>query len=133
MRAFKPGSRPADLPASQAPWVATRRSADEELRAGGHEVTGLARSDEGAAMLAEWGVEVRRGDVADPDGLAEGARASDGVIHCAFGHDFSRYVEMGDADLRAVSAMAEALAGSGKPLIVTSGMTAGVVGRASTE
>jgi len=105
----------------------------EELRAGGHQVTGLARSDEAAAMLAEWGVEVRRGDVADPDGLAEGARASDGVIHCAFGHDFSRYVEMGDADLRAVSAMAEALAGSGKPLIVTSGMTAGVVGRASTE
>jgi nucleoside-diphosphate-sugar epimerase len=105
----------------------------EELKAGGHEVTGLARSDEAAGMLATWGVEVRRGDVADLQGLAEGARASDGVIHCAFGHDFSRYAEMGEADLRAVSAMAEALAGSGKPLVVTSGMTASTPGRPSTE
>jgi nucleoside-diphosphate-sugar epimerase len=104
-----------------------------ELRAAGHQVEGLARSDEAAAILAEWGVGVRRGDVADQEGLAEGARASDGVIHCAFGHDFSKYLEAGDADLRAVSAMAEALAGSGKPLVVTSGMTASTPGRASTE
>jgi len=105
----------------------------EELRAAGHQVTGLARSDEAAARLAEWGVEARRGDVADPEGLAEAARASDGVIHCAFGHDFSKYAEMGETDLRAVAAMAEALAGSGKPLVVTSGMTARTPGRASTE
>jgi len=105
----------------------------EELRAAGHQVTGLARSDEAAATLAERGVEVRRGDVTDPEGLAAGARASDGVIHCAYGHDFSKYVEMGEADQRAVSAMAEALAGSGKPLVVTSGMTAGVYGRVCTE
>jgi nucleoside-diphosphate-sugar epimerase len=105
----------------------------EELRAAGHEVTGLARSDQAAATLAGWGVEVRRGDVADPEGLAEGARASDGVIHCAFGHDFSKYLEAGETDLRAVSAMAEALAGSGKPLVVTSGLTAVTPGRASTE
>ena len=104
-----------------------------ELRAAGHHVTGLARSDKAAATLMEWGVEVRRGDVADPEGLAAGARASDGVIHCAFDHDFSKYLESGDADLRAVSAMAEALAGSGKPLVVTSGMTAGTPGRACTE
>jgi nucleoside-diphosphate-sugar epimerase len=105
----------------------------EELRAAGHEVTGLARSDQAAATLAEWGVGVRRGDVAEPEGLADGARASDGVIHCAFGHDFSKYEEMGEADLRAVSAMAQALAGSGKPLVVTSGMTARTPGRLSTE
>ena len=105
----------------------------EELRAAGHEVTGLARSDESAATLAAWGVEVRRGDVAEPEGLAQAARASDGVIHCAFGHDFSKYAEMGEVDQRAVSAMAEALAGSGKPLVVTSGMTASVPGRRSTE
>jgi uncharacterized protein YbjT (DUF2867 family) len=77
----------------------------EELRTAGHDVIGLARSDEAAATLAGWGVEAHRGDVADPDGLAEAARASDGVIHCAFGHDFTRYVEMGEIDLRAVSAM----------------------------
>lgn len=105
----------------------------EELRAGGHQVTGLARSDQAAATLAQWGVAVRRGDVAEPEGLAHAARASDGVIHCAFGHDFSRYVEMGEVDLRAVSAMAQALAGSGKPLVVTSGMTASTPGRLATE
>jgi nucleoside-diphosphate-sugar epimerase len=105
----------------------------EELRAAGHQVTGLARSDEAAARLAEWSVEVCRGDVADPDGLAEAARASDGVIHCAFGHDFSKYIEMGEVDLRAVSAMADALAKTGKPLLVTSGMTASTPGRPSTE
>ncbi|HEY2048398.1 MAG TPA: SDR family oxidoreductase [Caulobacteraceae bacterium] len=105
----------------------------EELQEAGHRVTGLARSDEAARTLETRGVEVRRGDVADPEGLAEGARASEGVIHCAFGHDFSKYVEMGDADLRAVSAMAEALTGSGKPFVVTSGMTASAPGRLATE
>jgi nucleoside-diphosphate-sugar epimerase len=105
----------------------------EELRAAGHQVTGLARSDQAAETLAGWGVEARRGDVGDPEGLAEGARASDGVIHCAFGNDFSRYLEMGETDLRAVSAMAEALAGSDRPLVVTSGMTASTPGRLSTE
>jgi nucleoside-diphosphate-sugar epimerase len=55
------------------------------------------------------------------------------VIHCAFGNDFSRYLELGEIDQRAVTAMADAMAGTGKPLIVTSGMTAGVLGRPSTE
>lgn len=105
----------------------------EELKAAGHEVEGLARSDAAAATLAGWGVAVRRGDVAEPEVLAEGARANDGVIHCAFGHDFSRYLEMGQIDLRAVTAMAEALAGTGKPLVVTSGLTARTPGRPSTE
>ncbi len=105
----------------------------EELKAAGHQVTGLARSDEAAATLGGWGVGVLRGDVAAPERLAEGARAADGVIHCAFGHDFSRYAEMGETDLRAVTAMAEALAGTGKPLVVTSGLTAVTPGRASTE
>ncbi|QUD90070.1 SDR family oxidoreductase [Phenylobacterium montanum] len=105
----------------------------EELHAAGHQVVGLARSDIAAAALKERGVEVWRGDVADPAGLAEAARGADGVIHCAFGHDFSNYLEAGEADLRAVSAMAQALAGSGKPLVVTSGLTAATPGRASTE
>ena len=105
----------------------------EELRAVGHRVVGLARNDQAAETLARWGVESHRGDVAEPARLAEAARTSDGVIHCAFGTDFSKYVEMGETDLAAVSAMAEALAGSDKPLVVTSGMTAGVVGRVCTE
>ncbi|HLY79585.1 MAG TPA: SDR family oxidoreductase [Caulobacteraceae bacterium] len=105
----------------------------EELRAAGHQVTGLARSDEAAASLAGWGVDALRGDVAQPQILADGASASDGVIHCAFGHDFSKYLEMGETDLAAVAAMADALAGTGKPLVVTSGMTASTPGRASTE
>ena len=104
-----------------------------ELRAAGHQVVGLARSDEAAARLADWGVEARRGEVADPEGLAQGARDSDGVIHCAFGSDFSNYIQMGETDQRAVSAMAAALAGTGKPLVVTSGMTASTPGRPSTE
>ncbi|MBV8684731.1 MAG: SDR family oxidoreductase [Caulobacteraceae bacterium] len=105
----------------------------EELLAAGHKVTGLARSDEAARTLGSRGVAVRRGDVADPEGLAEAARANDGVIHCAFGHDFSKYMEMGETDQRAVSAMAQALAGTGKAFVVTSGMTASTPGRASTE
>jgi nucleoside-diphosphate-sugar epimerase len=105
----------------------------DELKGAGHQVTGLARSDEAAAKLVGWGVEAWRGEVADTDVLAQAARASDGVIHCAFGHDFSKYIEMGETDLAAVTAMAEALAGSGKPLVVTSGMTGHAPGRASTE
>lgn len=105
----------------------------EELKAAGHQVAGLARSDAAAGTLGGWGVEARRGDVADVDLLADYARASDGVIHCAFGHDFSKYAEAGEADLAAVSAMADALAGSGKPLVVTSGLTASTPGRPSTE
>ena len=104
-----------------------------ELLAAGHQVEGLARSDAAAARLADWGVQARRGDVEDVAVLAAGARAADGVIHCAFGSDFSRYAEMGEIDLRAVAAMADALAGSGKPLLVTSGMTARTPGRLSTE
>jgi nucleoside-diphosphate-sugar epimerase len=105
----------------------------EELKAAGHHVTGLARSDEAAATLAGWGVGVLRGEVGQPEILAQSARASDGVIHCAFGHDFSKYIEMGETDLAAVGAMADALAGTGKPLVVTSGMTASTPGRPSTE
>lgn len=89
----------------------------------GHEVVGLARSDEAAAKLAERGVGVRRGDVTDPEGLASAARESDGVIHTAFIHDFSQYEANGAIDLRAVEAMTGALAGTGKPFVCTSGMT----------
>jgi uncharacterized protein YbjT (DUF2867 family) len=64
----------------------------DELLQAGHRVTGLARSDASAAALTDKGVEVYRGDLADPDGLGTAAAASDGVIHLAFAHDFDNFV-----------------------------------------
>jgi len=64
----------------------------KELIAAGHEVLGLCRSDEKAAALAAAGGEVYRGSLEDLDGLKEGAARSDGVIHLAFNHDFSKFV-----------------------------------------
>lgn len=92
-----------------------------ELLQTGHQVTGLARSDGSASALAAAGADVYRGTLADPDGLAAAAAASDGVIHLAFNHDFSNYAEAIATDLRAVEAMGSALIGSGKPFVNTSG------------
>lgn len=109
----------------------------QELRAAGHEVLGLARSDAAADTLARLAVEVHRGDLSDLDGLAAAARACDGVIHTAFNHDWSVAREVAaETDQRAVEAMAGALEGSGKPFVVTSGtlMLAMVApGRTGTE
>ncbi len=105
-----------------------------DLKAAGHQVVGLARSDAGAARLAAQGVEVRRGDLSDPQGLAEGAREADGVIHTAFIHDFSRFMENIEIDRRATEAMLDALAGSGKPFVGSSGTAMlPISGRAGTE
>ncbi len=93
----------------------------EELKKAGHQVLGLARSDASAATLALNGVEVLRGDLEDLDSLRAGASASDGVIHCGFNHDFSRFAENCVMDRHAIDAMAGVLAGSDRPLIVTSG------------
>ncbi len=93
----------------------------DELVHAGHQVTGLARSDESAAALAAKGVRVHRGDLDDPDGLAAAAAASDGVIHLAFKHDFADFVGAAETDLRVVQAMGEALAGSDRPFVSTSG------------
>jgi nucleoside-diphosphate-sugar epimerase len=93
----------------------------EDLKAGGHQVVGLARSDEGAARLAAQGALVRRGDLSDIEGLAEGAREADGVIHTAFIHDFSKFMENIEIDRRATEAMLGALEGSGKPFVGSSG------------
>ena len=80
---------------------------------GGYEVTGLARSETSADDLRRRGLGVHRGDVTDPESLAAGARAADAVIHTAFIHDFSDYVENTKTDERAVLAIAEALEGPG--------------------
>jgi nucleoside-diphosphate-sugar epimerase len=93
----------------------------KELIGAGHHVIGLCRSDDKAPALAAAGAEVYRGSIADPDSLTEGAAQSDGVIHLAFNHDFSRFVQNCEDDRRVVKALGAALAGSARPLLVTSG------------
>jgi nucleoside-diphosphate-sugar epimerase len=105
----------------------------QELIAAGHRVVGLARSDAGAAAIAPAGAEVLRGSLEDPDSLRRGASAADGVIHTAFNHDFSKFVENCELDRRAIEALGDALAGSGRPLLVTSGVALLAPGRVATE
>lgn len=105
----------------------------DDLIATGHQVLGLARSDEGAALLRSRGITVHRGDLSDLDALQAGAQACDGVIHTAFIHDFKDFNAAGETDRRAIDAMGEALAGSGKPLITTSGSALLPHGRLGTE
>ncbi len=104
-----------------------------DLIAAGHEVLGMARSDKGAEALAGAGAEVHRGTVEDLDSLRRGVADADGVIHTAFIHDFSRAAENCEIDRRAITAMGEALAGSERPLIITSAMGLLAPGRVGTE
>ncbi|WEV28968.1 SDR family oxidoreductase [Streptomyces sp. 71268] len=91
-----------------------------ELIATGHEVVGLARTDTAAAALTTAGAAAHRGCLGDLDSLRAGAAAADGVIHLAFSRDLSDYVDAGKLDVGAVEALGAALAGTGKPLVVTS-------------
>lgn len=104
-----------------------------ELLRRGHSVTGLARSDAGAAAVHAAGAAVHRGSIDDPGCLSAPAAAADAVIHTAFNHDFSRFAENGAAEKRAIAALGEALAGSGRPLIVASGFGMIAPGRVITE
>ena len=106
----------------------------QDLIAAGHRPLGLTRSDEGAAGLAAAGAEVHRGSLEDLDSLRSGAAKSDGVIHLAFNHDFSKFVANCEADRSAIEALGSALAGSDRPLIITSGTAvAHTPGRLTTE
>ena len=93
----------------------------KDLIGAGHQVIGLCRSDDKAPALAAAGAEVYRGSIADPDSLKDGAAQSDGVIHLAFNHDFSRFVQNCEDDRRVIKALGSVLAGSDRPLVVTSG------------
>ena len=93
-----------------------------ELQNAGHSVLALARSDAKTETLAQMGVEVHRGDLGDAESLAAGARASDGVIHLAFNHDWSTSREVAaETDRQVVEAMTKAMEGTGKPFVLTSG------------
>jgi nucleoside-diphosphate-sugar epimerase len=111
-----------------------------ELIRHGHQVVGLARSDAAATTVADLGAEVRRGDLDDLDALRAAASEADGVIHLAFKHDAmfaGDFVGAVGADLTAIQALGEALAGSGKPFVTTGGTLmlamAGITGRPGTE
>jgi nucleoside-diphosphate-sugar epimerase len=93
----------------------------KELVVAGHQVLGLCRSEDKAAALATAGAEVHRGSLDDLDSLKDGAARSDGVIHLAFNHDFSKYVANCEDDRRVIKALGSVFAGSDRPLIVTSG------------
>ncbi|MGN6101914.1 MAG: NAD(P)H-binding protein, partial [Devosia sp.] len=99
-----------------------------ELIATGHQVIGLTRSDAGAQWLEQAGATPFRGRLEDPNGLARGAAEADAVIHLAFDHNFSRFAENCAKDGRVIAALGAALAGTGRPLIITSGIGMGSPG-----
>jgi nucleoside-diphosphate-sugar epimerase len=105
----------------------------QELIGAGHQVTGLARSDAAAAAVAAAGADVLRGSLDELGILRTGAEVSDGVIHTAFIHDFANFPAAAATDVRAIEALGEALAGSQRPLVVTSGTGLVRPGHVATE
>lgn len=101
----------------------------QELLKAGHEVRGLVRSDETARAVVAAGAEAFRGAIDDPESLLRGATGVDGVIHTAYNHNFAEYEKAGEIEQRAIAALGRALAGSGKPLVTTAGLTGLAHGR----
>lgn len=104
-----------------------------ELLNTGHQVLGLARSDTAAASVAALGAEVRRGDLADLDGLRDAAAATDGVVHLGYSHDFSQMAAAAQTDLAAIHAIGTTLAGTDRPFVIASGVLGLASGRPGTE
>jgi nucleoside-diphosphate-sugar epimerase len=105
----------------------------QDLIAAGHQVLGLARSEASAKTVIAAGAQMHRGDLEDLDSLRSGAALADGVIHTAFIHDFSKFQANCETDRRAIEALGSALAGSDRPLIVTSGTALVAAGRIAIE
>ena len=106
-----------------------------ELLGAGHRVLGLTRSDAGARSLEAAGAEPHRGDLEDLDSIRRGAARADGVIHCAFDHAMENFAANCAKDRRVIEAIGDALVGSDRPLVITSGtgLGGGVPGRPATE
>ncbi len=115
-------------------WIG--RGVVPELIAAGHEVTGLARSDAAVKALQDAGATVRPGSLDDLATLHDAAAASDGVIHLAFKHDLAftgDFAGAADADRAAIETFGQALAGTGKPFVIASGLLGLTPGRVATE
>lgn len=112
-------------------WVGS--AVAEDLLAAGHQVTGLVRNAQKAQALVALGMQVVTGTLDDHQLLHDGASRADAVIHTAFNHDFSRFSENCAQDERAIQILGEALHGSDRPLLVTSGVAMIAPGRLATE
>lgn len=103
------------------------------LLGAGHDVVGLCRSEEKAAELTAKGAEALLGTLDDLDRLGDAARSADAVVHLAFNHDFSTFEANSEQERRAIEAMGEALIGTEKPILVTSGLALRSRGRTAVE
>lgn len=112
-------------------WVGSAVVAD--LLGAGHRVSGLARSEPKAAVLASAGAAPVRASLDDAEALRQAVADADAVIHTAFDHDFSRFAASAAEDERTIALLGDALAGSDRPLLVTSGLSRLAAGRPATE
>ncbi|MHC1481498.1 SDR family oxidoreductase [Frateuria aurantia] len=108
-------------------------SITDELVRRGHQIVALARSEESALNLKVRGIDVHRGTIDDTQSVLSVLDRVDGVIHAAFNHNFAQYAKNCADDGALLEAMAQALTGSGRPLIATSGTTVVPPGVVSTE
>jgi nucleoside-diphosphate-sugar epimerase len=106
----------------------------KELIEARHQVRGLTRSDAGVEQLKAVGAEVHRGDLRDLDSLRSGAKGMDVVVNLAFSHDWSKFAQNAEEEIKAIEALGSVLE-LGKLLVVTSGvgLTIAAAGHVRTE
>jgi nucleoside-diphosphate-sugar epimerase len=105
----------------------------DQLLRNGHEVLGLARSDASAAAVEAAGARAVRGSIDDPQGLARIAADADAVVHTAYNHDFTKFIEAAHTDRAVIAAIGDALANSDRPFVVTTGIGVLTPGHLITE
>jgi nucleoside-diphosphate-sugar epimerase len=112
-------------------WIGS--STVSELLGAGHTVTGLARSDASAGRLLAMGAAVLRADLDDPDSLRRGAAAADAVVHLANKHDWADPEGTDRTERRAVEAILDGIAGTGRPFVIANGLSGILEGRPVLE